>query len=138
MNNTFKSIIKESPVGSTGRTTHADADDYINKNPDIIAQFRKIVNSMGGKSVARRVLDRMGSKKEQDILTMESAIIDIEKYLRDNGLKLKHIYPNQDGTKEIEFYTTKDRDLSLEIIGKDNILKHKVTSVSIASILVAI
>lgn len=69
---------------------------------------------------------------------MESAIIDIEKYLRDNGLKLKHIYPNQDGTKEIEFYNTKDRDLSLEIIGKDNILKHKVTSVSIASILVAI
>lgn len=136
--NTFKSIIKESPVGSTGRTTHADADDYINKNPDIIAQFRKIVNSMGGKSVARRVLDRMGSKKEQDILTMESVIIDIEKYLRDNGLKLKHIYPNQDGTKEIEFYNTKDRDLSLEIIGKDNILKDKVTSVSIASILVAI
>lgn len=63
MKNTFKSIIQESPVGSTGRTTHADADDYINKNPDIIAQFRKIVNSMGGKSVARRVLDRMGSKK---------------------------------------------------------------------------
>ena len=77
MADTFRKLVSESPVGSKGRTTHADADEYIDNNPQIVEEFRKIVNGMGGKSVARRVLDRMGAKKEQDIT--ESKINDVEK-----------------------------------------------------------
>lgn len=133
---TFKNLVKESPVGEKGRTTHADADDFIDQNPQIIEQFRKIVNGMGGKAVARRVLDRMGAKKEQD-LTTESSIDAIEKHLRDSGFKIKKVYPNQDGSKELEFYSIKDRDSAIEDLKSVNVLTdYDVTTLAVKSLLI--
>lgn len=135
MADTFRKIVTESPVGSKGRTTHADADEFIDQNPQIVEDFRKIVNGMGGKSVARRVLDRMGIKKEQDVT--ESQINNVEKYLRDAGFKIKAIHPNQDGSKEIEFYTLKDRDSALEDLKDANALHElDIVTMGVKSLLI--
>lgn len=135
MADTFRKLVTESPVGSKGRTTHADADEYIDNNPQIVEEFRKIVNGMGGKSVARRVLDRMGAKKEQDIT--ESKINDVEKYLRGAGFKIKTVHPNQDGSKEIEFYNVKDRDVALEDLKDANALHElDIVTIGVKSLLV--
>lgn len=135
MADTFRKLVSESPVGSKGRTTHADADDYIDNNPQIVEEFRKIVNGMGGKSVARRVLDRMGAKKEQDIT--ESTNIDIEVFLRSKGFKIKQIKPNQDGSKEIEFYTITDRDNVIKTLTLNSVLHElDIVTIGVKSLLV--
>ena len=106
----FKQMV-ESPVGLVGRTSHADADDYIDGNPAIIEDFRKIVNNMGGKAVARRVLDRLAIKTKQN-LTNET-VEDIESYLRNIGFKIRKVYPIKDG-KEIEFYKASEMEEATE------------------------
>lgn len=135
MSETFIKLVKESPVGSIGRTTHADADDFIDNNPQIIEQFRRIVNSMGGKAVARRVLDRMGAKKSQDIT--ETAV-DVETVIREHKFKIKMSYPNQDGSKELEFYTETDRDDAyVYLIDTFGEIKSKIKKISLKSLLIS-
>lgn len=52
----FREILKESAVGQRGRTTETDAENHLSDNPDTIKQFKKIVQKMGGKSVAQKIL----------------------------------------------------------------------------------
>ena len=125
-----KMVLDESPVGKSGRTSHIDAEDYINENPSIVEDFRKIVIKMGGKMVASRVLDRIVIKSKpanKDLATDDVSVVDdgsaspmtesidaIEKHLRDSGFKIKSSTPNKNGSKELEFYKIKDVQVAIE------------------------
>lgn len=97
------SEISESPVGMRGRTTEKDANDYISSS-GIEQEFFKIVKKLGGKTVAKVLLDKMSSSKQEDSEISEAVIP--EKYLRDSGFKIKKEYPIRNG-KELEFYDKK-------------------------------
>ena len=53
----------ESPVGSIGRTGVKDAIEYI--SPELRAKFKKIVKELGGKTVARELLNTMNSSIQE-------------------------------------------------------------------------
>lgn len=57
-----KKFIMESAVGTPGRTTIKDAEDHI--NDELIAEFKKIIKKLGGKTVAKVLLDKLGQKPE--------------------------------------------------------------------------
>jgi len=103
----FRDLIKESPVGMVGRTGTMDAQMHID-NSDIKNEFKKIVKKLGGKTVAKALLDNM-SKKE----IMSEAKESIESYLRDSGYKIKFENPTRNG-KEIEFYKKSDAESAFE------------------------
>lgn len=59
----YKSIkINESAVGKPGRTTVKDAEDHI--DDELIAEFKKIIKKLGGKMVAKVLLDKLSTKAE--------------------------------------------------------------------------
>ena len=95
--------INESPVGQIGRTTSTDADEFIENNPQVLEQFRKIVQKMGGKTVARRILDRM-SNNQTIRKSISEATEKVDDYLRDVGFKIKKVIPSRNGGYSIEFY----------------------------------
>lgn len=57
-----KKFILESAVGTPGRTTVKDAEEHI--NDELVAEFRKIIKKLGGKTVAKVLLDKLGQKAE--------------------------------------------------------------------------
>ena len=54
--------MNESAVGTPGRTTVKDAEDHI--NDELVAEFKKIIKKLGGKTVAKVLLDKLGQKPE--------------------------------------------------------------------------
>jgi hypothetical protein len=54
-----KQALKESPVGSVGRTGAKDAIEYI--TPELRAEFKRIVKKLGGKTVAKELLNTMNA-----------------------------------------------------------------------------
>jgi hypothetical protein len=76
----YKSIkINESAVGTPGRTTEKDAEEHI--NDELIAEFKKIVKKLGGKTVAKVLLDKLGQKAEiKDEIEHIEDIIDNSNY----------------------------------------------------------
>lgn len=54
--------MNESAVGTPGRTTVKDAEEHI--NDELIAEFKKIIKKLGGKTVAKVLLDKLGQKPE--------------------------------------------------------------------------
>lgn len=66
---TLRSILNESPVGKRGRTTKAEAKEFVKANDDIISelaeQFRETVYSKFGnksKAVFNAVLEEIAEK----------------------------------------------------------------------------
>ena len=57
-----KKFIMESAVGKPGRTTEKDAEEHI--NDELVAEFKKIIKKLGGKTVAKVLLDKLGQKAE--------------------------------------------------------------------------
>ena len=57
--NKFRSFINESPVGAVGRTSQADALNYI--TPALKNEFFKLVKMLGGKMVARELINSLRS-----------------------------------------------------------------------------
>lgn len=55
----FRDLL-ESPVGSVGRTGVKDAEEYV--TDEKIAEFSKIVKKLGGKTVARHLLNCLDSQ----------------------------------------------------------------------------
>lgn len=49
--------IKESAVGSQGRTGKIDAETFIKDNPALANKFKKVVTELGGKAVATALLN---------------------------------------------------------------------------------
>ena len=54
--------LDESAVGTPGRTTEKDAEEHI--NDELVAEFKKIIKKLGGKTVAKVLLDKLGQKPE--------------------------------------------------------------------------
>lgn len=100
--------MNESPVGQKGRTSITDADVYIDENPQIVAEFKKIIKKMGGKAVARRVLDRVSFAK-----TITEATETAEDYIRKAGYKVRKVHTLKNG-KEIEFYKASSSEEAME------------------------
>ena len=55
-------LLTESAVGKPGRTTTKDAEDHI--DDELIAEFKKIIKKLGGKTVAKVLLDKLSQKAE--------------------------------------------------------------------------
>lgn len=60
----FRELL-ESPVGLVGRTGIKDAEDHI--TDELKKSFIKIVKSLGGKTVARMLLNNLGAPEEETI-----------------------------------------------------------------------
>jgi len=74
-----KKFIMESAVGTPGRTTVKDAEDHI--DDELIAEFRKIIKKLGGKTVAKVLLDKLSQKPEiKDEIDHIEDIIDNSNY----------------------------------------------------------
>lgn len=74
-----KKFIMESAVGTPGRTTVKDAEEHI--NDELIAEFKKIIKKLGGKTVAKVLLDKLGQKAEiKDEIEHIEDIIDNSNY----------------------------------------------------------
>lgn len=79
--NSFKELF-ESPVGQRGRTGAADAKAHV--TPELRAEFKKLVKQLGGKAVARELLNTMnanapmseGKPKASDTVTVKITDID--------------------------------------------------------------
>jgi len=93
-----RKLIKESPVGSVGRTTGDEADIHINNNSELKRELFKIVKKLGGKTVVKKLLE----SKENP-----------ETYLIDSGYKIKYIDYKKDYF-EIEFYRNEIAKLAFE------------------------
>lgn len=71
--------MNESAVGTPGRTTVKDAEDHI--NDELLAEFKKIIKKLGGKTVAKVLLDKLGQKAEiKDEIDHIEDIIDNSNY----------------------------------------------------------
>lgn len=115
----FKVLI-ESPVGSKGRTTIKDAIDHI--TPELEKDFAYIVKLLGGKAVARVLLDKLSIEMGQDdsilkkyrdinsnhfnkisnhkdIQVVESVVDEAESVLIKNNIKIKNTFKTKFGTE---------------------------------------
>lgn len=71
--------LNESAVGAPGRTTVKDAEDHI--DDELLAEFKKIIKKLGGKTVAKVLLDKLGQKVEiKDEIDHIEDIIDNSNY----------------------------------------------------------
>lgn len=130
-------LIKESPVGTVGRTTKEEAIEHI-ENSDLAKKFRKIVKELGGKTVARQLLSTMTpsgnyvskptEKTNTDKITEGIENTPPQDYLRKVGFKIK----DEDFDKNIiklTFYKQSDVDMAIDdlsTIGYDKF--YKITS----------
>lgn len=74
-----KKFIMESAVGKPGRTTEKDAEEHI--NDELVAEFKKIIKKLGGKTVAKVLLDKLSTKPEiKDEIEHIEDIIDNSNY----------------------------------------------------------
>lgn len=60
---TLVTKLKESPVGQRGRTGQADAEAHV--TPELQKEFMAIVKKLGGKTVARLLLNGMNSNSDK-------------------------------------------------------------------------
>ncbi len=63
--------ITESPVGSRGRTTQKDAEAYVTDAHR--AEFRKIVKKIGGKAVAKHLLNTLNAMPKSKFASITEA-----------------------------------------------------------------
>jgi len=56
--------INEAAVGQKGRTSYKEAMDYCEENEELVDEFRKIVKKLGGKTVAKALVDKLSQKPE--------------------------------------------------------------------------
>lgn len=56
----FKDYLKESPVGVVGRTGKYDAEVHV--TPGLEKEFMDIIKKIGGKTVARLLINKMDSQ----------------------------------------------------------------------------
>ncbi len=74
--------IEEAAVGQKGRTSYKEAEEYCNSNEDLINEFRKIVKKLGGKTVAKALLDKLSQKPEikDEIEHISHMVVDNSNY----------------------------------------------------------
>ena len=57
-------LVLEAAVGQKGRTSYKEAMDYCEENEELVDEFRKIVKKLGGKTVAKALVDKLSQKPE--------------------------------------------------------------------------
>lgn len=70
-------IIEESAPGKVGRTSVKEAQEFVSANEDLIKRFRKIVVELGGKEVAKELLNNVKFskiKESENRLNLDSVI----------------------------------------------------------------
>ena len=73
--------LDEAAVGQKGRTSYKEAMDYCEENEELVAEFRKIVKKLGGKTVAKALLDKLSQKPEiKDEIDNIEDIVDNSNY----------------------------------------------------------
>jgi hypothetical protein len=125
----FKEIISESAVGKVGRTSKTDAERFIEENPDVILQFRALIKKVGGKTVAKRIMDLVQVKLPHELKIHEAQGKKPEELLRTKGFKIKLVTPTSFGT-QIELSKQYEDDEIKELL-KDFTIKIKGKSVFI-------
>jgi hypothetical protein len=77
----FDPSINEAAVGQKGRTSYKEAMDYCDENEELVSEFRKIIKKLGGKTVAKALLDKLSQKPEiKDEIDNIEDIIDNSNY----------------------------------------------------------
>lgn len=73
--------MNEAAVGQKGRTSYKEAMDYCEENEELVDEFRKIIKKLGGKTVAKALLDKLSQKPEiKDEIEHIEDIIDNSNY----------------------------------------------------------
>ena len=73
--------LDEAAVGQKGRTSYKEAEEYCNSNEELVDEFRKIVKKLGGKTVAKALLDKLSQKPEiKDEIDNIEDIVDNSNY----------------------------------------------------------
>ena len=80
--------LNESPVGQVGRTSHKDAEEYI--TDEKISEFSKLVKKLGGKTVARLLLNKLNSNGDKLKDDGDETLDDIE------GMDIKNVNESKD------------------------------------------
>ncbi len=77
-----KKRLQESPVGSIGRTGVKDAKEYV--TPELRTEFKKIVKKLGGKTVAKELLNTMNAipTNEKNVTEASKKVRMLEKELK--------------------------------------------------------
>ena len=79
-------LLNESAVGEVGRTSKQDAEAYI--TPELKAEFEKIIRQIGGKAVARALLD--GNPDNGEITeSAKDFLLKMQKTLKKCGFEVK-------------------------------------------------
>lgn len=101
MNKTFKDLYTESSEDIKKIIKEADGEDHL----AAVAEFKKIVKKIGGKSIALKILSNWKTEdyiKDTDI-TESTDIKEILTHLKDSGFKLKSNVKTKRGI-ELEFH----------------------------------
>ena len=129
----FRDLVNESPVGKVGRTGYKDAEEHIIAN-NLEKEFSKIVQKIGGKTVARSLMARMNQKGEYVSARLSEATNSLVDYLVDSGYKIKKVEPSNKSylitfykkiaqeAKEDLILASLNDDFNIELIN-DNILQ---------------
>lgn len=73
--------LDEAAVGQKGRTSYKEAMNYCEENEELVDEFRKIIKKLGGKTVAKALLDKLSQKPEiKDEIDHIEDIIDNSNY----------------------------------------------------------
>ena len=88
--------LQESPVGMVGRTGHVDATAHV--SDALRKRFRKIIQELGGKTVARLLIAEMNPVKPSDQLgegmasdKIETQLYSLQKYLTPQSKIAKNV-----------------------------------------------
>lgn len=73
--------LDEATVGQRGRTSYKEAMDYCDENEELVSEFKKIIKKLGGKTVAKALLDKLSQKPEiKDEIDNIEDIVDNSNY----------------------------------------------------------
>ena len=74
--------LDEAAVGQRGRTSYKEAMNYCDENEELVAEFRKIIKKLGGKTVAKALLDKLSQKPEikDEIEHISHMVVDNSNY----------------------------------------------------------
>ncbi len=77
-----KNLLNEAAVGQKGRTSYKEAQEYCDENEELVNEFRKILKKLGGKTVAKALLDKLAQKPEikDEIEHISNIVMDNSNY----------------------------------------------------------
>ncbi len=109
----FKELFNESAVGKPGRTGVKDAEAY-EASPELRAEFKKIVQKLGGKALALKLLREMNFGKK--ILEGKPSSSETYKKIKDWNLKALMGFAKKSGVPKDAYYNRNNEELLIDEI----------------------